>query len=183
MAAERKTADERREAVLEAAFAEFAQRGFDGASTDAIARAAGISQPYLFRLFRTKKELFLAATARCENEVLALFRRAAEGKSGEEALHAIGNAYTQMIAAEPDRLRMQLQSYAACDDPDVCAIVRAGFGDLVDYVQRVSRVDPERVMRFFAKGMLLNVIVAMNLLESDEPWARSLVEAVRADKG
>ena len=62
----RQTAEERREAVLDAATHEFAVKGFHGASTEDIARAAGISQPYLFRLFGSKKELYLAAFARCE---------------------------------------------------------------------------------------------------------------------
>ena len=59
----RQTAEVRREAVLEAAAAEFSRKGLHGASTDAIAKAAGISQPYLFRLFGTKKELYFAPRA------------------------------------------------------------------------------------------------------------------------
>src|SRR6266702_7389205 len=101
----RKTADERRESVLDAAFEEFAQRGLDGASTEAIAARAGISQPYVFRLFGTKKELFKAVISRCFRETLELFQRAAEGKRGEEALDAMGEAYKSELL--PDRLRLQ----------------------------------------------------------------------------
>src|ERR687885_2722189 len=90
---ERKTAEERRAEILEAARAEFADRGLDGASTDTIARRAGISQPYLFRLFGTKKDLFVASVEGCFAETLAMFREAAKGKRGEEALDAIGEAY------------------------------------------------------------------------------------------
>ena len=176
---ERKTAAERREAVLQAALGEFAQRGLEGASTDAIAREAGISQPYLFRLFGTKKELFMAVEARCLGDTLHAFQRAAEGKSGEEALKAMGDAYMAMITSDPNRLLGQLQAYAACSDPDIRAVIRRGYGDLVEYVGRVSGVDPQRLMRFFARGMLLNVIVAMDLLESDEGWARTLIDACR----
>src|SRR5205809_2981842 len=107
-ASKRKTAEERREAVLRAASDEFAERGLEGASTDAIARKAGISQPYLFRLFGTKKELFLASCARCLGETLELFQKAAEGKNGEEALEAMGRAYVGMITADRNRLRGQL---------------------------------------------------------------------------
>ena len=57
VAAERKTAEQRRDEILDAALVEFAERGLHGASTEAIARRAGISQPYVFRLFGTKKEL------------------------------------------------------------------------------------------------------------------------------
>jgi AcrR family transcriptional regulator len=172
---ERQTAAARREAVLEAAATEFARRGLDGASTDAIARAAGISQPYLFRLFGTKKELFLAVTVGCFASTLELFKRAAEGKSGEDALRAIGQAYMDMIATDPDRLRGQLQSYVACTDPDIRDVVRRGYGELVDYVRRVSGTDDQQLTQFFAMGMLCNVVTAMDLADSSEEWAQHLL--------
>ena len=83
---ERKTKAERREEILDAAVAEFAAKGLHGASTDEIARLAGISQPYVFRLFGTKKELYMAVVARCFRQTLEIFQRAAEGKRGEDAL-------------------------------------------------------------------------------------------------
>src|SRR3954462_5807047 len=119
----RKTAQERREDVLDAALEVFAEQGLAGASTDEIARRAGISQPYLFRLFGTKKELFKASTERCLAETLETFQVAAEGKSGEDALEAMGRAYGELIAANPNRLRAQLQSYIACEDKDVAKTV------------------------------------------------------------
>jgi AcrR family transcriptional regulator len=171
---ERKTAEERREQVIEAALDVFAEHGLSGASTDEIARRAGISQPYLFRLFHTKKELFIASTERCFRETLETFQRAGEGKAGEDALEAIGRAYSDLIRSNPNRLRGQMQTYAACDDPDICAVVRKGYGDLVDYVQRVSGADDATLSEFFAHGMLFNVIASMDLLDADEPWARKL---------
>ena len=172
---DRKTAEERRETVLDAALEEFALRGLDGASTEAIAAKAGISQPYVFRLFGTKKQLFKAVVARCFRETLELFQRAAEGKRGEEALRAMGLAYTEQLLPDRVRLRTQMQAYAACGDPDVREVVRAGYGDLVAYVERVSGFPPQQVSLFFAKGMLLNVIASMELDELDEPWAARLV--------
>src|SRR5712691_4511029 len=94
---ERKTAQERREEIIEAAFAEFAEKGLHGTSTDAIARRAGVSQPYLFRLFGTKKDLFIAALHRSHRVTLELFMRAAEGKRGEEALNAMAQAYGNLL--------------------------------------------------------------------------------------
>src|SRR5690348_3078933 len=104
----RSTAAARRDQVLDAAMIEFAERGFEGASTEDIARRAGISQPYLFRLFGTKKELFKASVARCLREALEMFQRAAEGKRGEEALKAIGQAYQRMLEEDKTRLRAQM---------------------------------------------------------------------------
>src|SRR3954452_9111933 len=135
---ERKTAEQRRDEILDAAFVEFAERGYHGASTEAIARRAGISQPYVFRLFGTKKELFRVVTARCFRETLELFQRAAEGLRDGEALEAMGKAYIGQLSPDPIRRRAQMQAYAACDDPQIRATVRRGFGDLVAYAERVS---------------------------------------------
>ena len=176
----RKTAEARREEILDAAMEEFALRGLEGGSTEAIARLAGISQPYVFRLFGTKKELFKASVARCLRETLEIFQRAAEGKRGEEALQAIGDAYTELLS-DRIRLQAQLQAYAACTDPEVCEVVRAGYGDLVTYVERVSGVGPEEISRFFAAGMLLNVVAALDLEHSGEEWAQRLVAGCTKD--
>jgi AcrR family transcriptional regulator len=178
----RKTAEERREDVLVAARDVFAEHGLSGASTDEIARRAGISQPYLFRLFRTKKELFIASVERCFAETRETFEQAAEGKSGEEALMAMGQAYGELIRSNPNRLRAQMQTYAACGDADVRRVARCGFGGLVDVVGRASGVDAETVSRFFAKGMLINVVASMDLLDADDAWARKLMSFVTADK-
>jgi AcrR family transcriptional regulator len=174
----RQTAEERREDVLAAAAGEFARAGFHGASTDAIARKAGISQPYLFRLFGSKKELYLASVQRCFRRTLEVMQQAAEGRRGEDALEAMGEAYGVLLANDPVMLQAQLQTYAAAlDDADVRQAVRDGYGDLYTYVERVSGVSEPRLARFFAMGMLFNVVGAMGLHEDEEPepWAARLV--------
>src|SRR5688572_1848876 len=155
--ATRQTAPERREAVLTAASREFARAGLHGASTDAIAKAAGISQPYLFRLFGTKKELYLATVDRKMEELYQVFERAARGKTGEDALHAMGEAYQGLIE-DRERLQLMLQCFAgAADDPDVRENLRRIWRDLVELLERASGAPPEVVSEFCAKGMLLNV--------------------------
>jgi AcrR family transcriptional regulator len=170
----RQTADERREAVLVAAAREFARKGLHGASTDAIAKDAGISQPYLFRLFGTKKELYLAASARAMEQTYQAFERASRGKTGEEALQAMGDAYLGLIE-DRERLQLMLQCFAGCDDPDVREGVRRVWRDLVELVERTSGESPEVVSTFFAKGMLLNVLNAMQLFEDPTPWGARLI--------
>ena len=178
---ERKTAEERREEILVAAMDEFAEHGLDGSSTDTIARKAGISQPYLFRLFGTKKELYLESVRRCLRQTLELFQDASAGKTGEDALKAIGRAYGGLLK-DRTRLRAQMQAYTDCDDDDVRDVVRAGYGKLVEHVERVSGAERERVRDFFAFGMLLNVFAAMDLLDQPEPWAKRLIAAALEDK-
>ena len=172
----RLSAAERRDDVLDAALLEFAERGLEGTSTEDIAHRAGISQPYLFRLFGTKKELYLEVVRRCLSDTLLLFQEASAGKSGEEALSAMGIAYRGLLT-DRLRLRQQMQAYADCDDPQVREVVREGYGALVEHVERVSGADAERVRDFFAFGMLLNVFASMDLLNQDAPWAKRLLEA------
>jgi AcrR family transcriptional regulator len=183
--AERKTKDERREEILDAAMAVFATAGLQGASTDEIARLSGISQPYVFRLFGTKKQLFTAVVARCFRNTLEVFQRAAEGKRGEEALAAIGEAYGLLLRGDDTYLRAQMQAYAACGDPDIRAVVRNGYGDRVAYAERVSGLPPEEISMFFARGMLMNVIASMyleNLGSPTEQWAQRLLAGCEASK-
>jgi len=178
----RQTAGERREAVLEAARVEFARSGLHGASTDAIARQAGISQPYLFRLFGSKKELYIASVRRCFHRTLEAMQSAAEGLRGDAALEAMGEAYGVLLKTDPTMLQAQLQAYAAAlEDEDVRSAVCEGYGDLYTYVERVSGVDGPRLARFFAMGMLFNVIGAMGLhqVSSPEPWAARLMAGCR----
>jgi AcrR family transcriptional regulator len=179
--AERKSAAERREEILEAALVEFAAHGLEGGSTEAIAKAVGISQPYVFRLFGTKKELFMATIERCMRGTLEMFHTASAGLKGEQALRAIGEAYVERLTTDPTYLHSQMQAYAACDDVEIREVVRRGYGELVEYAERVSGLPTERIAHFFAKGMLLNVIASMDLLKADEGWAERLIAGYRKD--
>jgi AcrR family transcriptional regulator len=177
----RQTAEERREAIADIAYEEFALRGLHGTPTSEIAKKAGISHAYLFRLFPTKTELFLSAVQRCFERTLGTFRKAAEGKTGEEALEAMGVAYVGLLD-DRHALLAQMQGYVACDDPDIRAAVQKGYGQLVEYVKGVSGADPERIREFFATGMFLNVIAAMRLPELHEPWVEELLPPKMAAK-
>ena len=133
-------------------------KGLHGASTDDIARAAGISQPYLFRLFGTKKELYLATAERAVDDLDDVFADAAAGKTGEEALHAMGAGLRDDDRPTADRLMLMLKCWASCDDPEICEVVRSAWRDLVDLAERASGESPEAVSTFFAKGMLLTIL-------------------------
>ena len=163
----RLTAPERREQVLVAAIAEFAAAGYHGTPTDAIAHRAGISQPYLFRLYGTKKELFLACLERCYDRTLETFRQAAEGASAEERREAMGGAYVALLE-DREILRFQLQTYAASSDEDICAAARRRYEDLVEQVARLAGVERAEILPFFGQGMLLNVAAALDL--DPERW-------------
>jgi AcrR family transcriptional regulator len=156
---QRMPAPERRELVLKAAVAEFAAHGLAGTSTEDVARQAGISQPYLFRLFPTKKALFLELVDRGFRRVADAFTAAAGDLTGEEALMAMADAYERLV-----------QAYAACDDDDIRVATRAGFKRLWELVERLTGLPFQTVVDFFAVGMLMNVAAAMDLPAVDERW-------------
>jgi AcrR family transcriptional regulator len=167
------SADERRVQVLAAAVEEFARGGLAGTSTERVAARAGISQPYLFRLFPTKKDLFLAVVRDTFARTVAQFERAAGELTGEDAQAAMAAAYMDLLA-DRTYLLMQLQAYASCEDADVRATARRGFRDLWYAVERMSGLPVEEVREFFAHGMLLNVAAAMDLPALGERWAQEL---------
>jgi AcrR family transcriptional regulator len=166
---QRMPAAERRELVLDAAVAEFAVHGLAGTSTEDVARRAGISQPYLFRLFPTKKALFLALVERCFSRIEGTFTAAAGDLTGDEAMAAMADSYTRLL---DDRtlLLLQMQIYAACSDPEIRDIARAAYKHLWELVERITGLPFQTVVDFFAVGMLMNVAAAMDLPSVDERW-------------
>ena len=170
----RKSAEERREEILAIAMEQFAAGGYHGTSTERIAQQAGISQPYLFRLFRTKRELFLACVDRACEKVLDAFRRAAASAPDDEKLPAMGRAYIDELLPDRHAVLMLMQGYAAAgSDPAIQEHVRDGYGGVVGAVTELSGAAPEEVWSFFATGMQLNVVAALDLADSDHPVFRA----------
>jgi AcrR family transcriptional regulator len=159
----RMSAEERRATVLRAAMAEFAERGYHAASTSSIASAAGISQPYIYALYPNKKELFLACMRESCERIRVRFSEAAQGGgSSEERLGRMGDAYCELVE---DRVELfcQLQGYASANDPEIRATVAKGFRKLFDEAERLSGAPREEIQGFFAHGMFLNVLAALDL--------------------
>ncbi len=159
----RLTATERREQIVEASLRHFAEGGLHGTSTEAIAEDINLSQPYLFRLFGTKRELFLACCEACIDRTLAAFVEACVGDTPEERLQSMGHAYRDVLADEA-LLGFQLQMYAAAGgDPVIAERARGLYQRLIDEIARLSGADLELVYAFFGKGMLLNVATTLGL--------------------
>jgi AcrR family transcriptional regulator len=171
----RKSAEERREEIVEIAFRHFAEGGYRGTSTEAIAKAAGISQPYLFRLFRTKKGLFLACVDRCYAMVIDVFTEAAAAAPEGERLSAMGRAYKERLLPDRHALLFQMQSYSAVSDPEIQAYVRHGHGELVKTVARLGGVTPLETWEFFASGLLMTLVASLDLqaIAGEDDWARA----------
>jgi AcrR family transcriptional regulator len=151
----------RRAEVLDAAIAEFAEHGFHGASTPAIARRAGISQPYIYALFPNKRALFAAAHTQVVDRIRDGIAAAVEGaKNPGEALVRAGRSF---LAADREALLCQLQGYAASGDPELRAHVRDEFTRLFDEVRAITGASRDEVALFFAGGMFLTVAGALDV--------------------
>ena len=159
----RQSADARRRHVLDAAIETFAIEGYRGASTTEIARRAGISQPYIYALYRNKHELFLAAYHEVAERIRTRLVAAAEGGEDAEArMRAMGDAYLQMIGNTPEVL-CQLQAYAAAGDPALRDPVREEFLRLFESVRDAAGVSREEAAFFFAGGMFLAIATALGV--------------------
>ena len=167
--------DERRREIIEAATREFAVGGLYGTPVGGIAESVGVSQPYLFQLFGTKKELFLAGVRRAFERTVATFRtataEAGENATPLEVLQKMGLAYGRLLE-DRTLLLAQMQSYAACDDPEVRDVVREEFLRLIQFVTAASGAQDQEVRQWLSFGMLMNVAAAMDLASVDEDWAR-----------
>ncbi|MBV9802252.1 MAG: TetR/AcrR family transcriptional regulator [Solirubrobacterales bacterium] len=181
-------AAERRDALIDAAVHEFAHGGLHGTPVDKIARRVGVAQPYVFSLFGSKKELFLAAVERGFELVAATFTRAATEFDPANAppdtnLHrAMGQAYMEMLDSDRDYLMLQLHAYAACDDEEIRDRVRAFYARLVAHVESLWDASPEEIDDFFRYGMWLNVAAALGVqdLSAGCDWMRAEAESGEA---
>lgn len=159
----RLSADERREAVLDAAVHEFADAGYHAASTTAIAKRAGISQPYIYALFPHKKALFIACQERASRRIRDAFVAAAEGAEGRDDLvERMRQAYKRLLD-DRDELLCQLHGFAAANDPEIREPVAACFRETFDTIGALIAGDPQEARAFVAMGMYLNIARALEL--------------------
>ena len=178
---QRVPAAERRDALIEAAIEEFAHGGLHGTPVDRIARRVGVAQPYVFSLFPSKRDLFIAALERAFDRVAAMFTQAAAAFDPAIAdpeatvLKAIGRGYVEMLASERPLLMLQLQAYAACDDEVIRERVRSAYARLVIHAERLSGATSEEIDEFLRYGMWLNVAAAMGVedLSVGCEWVRA----------
>ena len=158
-------AAERRDALVEAAIEEFAHAGLHATPVDRIARRVGVAQPYVFSLFPTKRDLFIAAVERGFDRVMTLFRDAVAplepGTPSSEILAVIGDSYLQMLAVDRNCLMLQLQAYASCEDEVIAEHVRDAYARLGALIMELSGCEQQKLDEFLAFGMYLSVNAAL----------------------
>lgn len=178
----RLTAGERHEQLVAAAVTAFAHGGYAGTTTDQVARLAGVSQPYVIRLFGTKQQLFLATARHATDRVEQRFRDAAAERPD---LHSLGAAYDDLLA-ERELIAVLLHGYAAGADPAIGPTVRECFGRIYRTVRELTGADEAETRDFMAMGMLLTALGAMQVIGKDavprEPWMTELLGGLELKK-
>jgi AcrR family transcriptional regulator len=147
-------ADERRALVLRVAVREFGRQGYTATSTASVARRVGVSQPYLFRLYGSKKRLFTATADWALSELCRVMEEAAKGADPAERLAGCAAAVTRPTAAHHDLLRFELALYGAADDPDLASVARRHYDTLWRRVAQVTGAPEESVHAFFGQFSL-----------------------------
>ncbi|MFF2495403.1 TetR/AcrR family transcriptional regulator [Agromyces sp. NPDC058064] len=159
--ATRMKAADRRELILAAATAVFGAKSYVGTTTDEVARAAGVSQPYVVRLFGTKEKLFIAVIQRAYARLIDEFRRAMPGPD-ETRVDRMGAAYTGLLA-ERGMLPVIAHSTALGGEPEIGRVARGGFSEIWRFLREEAGFTPEAAREFVATGMLINAVVGLRL--------------------
>ena len=156
-------ADERRELVLAAAARAFARSGYAGTSTDAVAREAGVSQPYVVRIFGTKLELFLEVFERSVTRVRSAFEDVlADGPfhpESDDDWARMGVAYSELLR-DRDLLQVMMHGFSAGGVDEIAEAARRCMSEVFVTIKRTG-CDDDSARQFIAHGMLLNVMLSM----------------------
>jgi TetR/AcrR family transcriptional regulator len=178
-------AHDRRELVLTAATAVFGERGYVGTTTDAVARAANVSQPYVVRMFGTKEALFLAVLERALARLLETFRAAiAENPQSppEEIHHRIGASYGELLT-DRGLLLSLMHAFVLGSDPEIGKAARRGFLEVYRLLRHEAAFTADQAQSFLAMGMLLNTLVGLRMADDfDDPDVRELIECAAPTK-
>ncbi len=178
-------AEDRRELVLTAATAVFGERGYVGTTTDAVARAAAVSQPYVVRMFGTKEALFLAVLERALDRLLDAFRGAiAENPDSppEEIHHRIGASYGELLT-DRGLLLSLMHAFVLGSDPEIGRAARRGFLEVYRLLRHEAHFTAQEAQTFLASGMLLNTLIGLRMADDfDDPDVRELIECAAPTK-
>lgn len=159
----RMSSEERREQILEAAVAIFGAKGYVGTTTDDVARAASVSQPYVVRLFGTKENLFLETLDSALDQLLDAFRAVPPVDDPAERADLMGQAYLHLLQV---RGLHQILSHAFLlgAHPVIGPAARTGFAAVWRFL-RDAGFTAEEAHRFLAKGMLINTLLGLRMTE------------------
>jgi len=182
--ASRMKSEDRRELILEAATAVFGEFGYVGATTDQVARAAGVSQPYVVRMFGSKEKLFLEVLDRAHDRLLSTFRAVLAAPEPDVSISTqLGRAYVDLLA-DRGLLLSLMQAFVLGSDPAIGARARRGFLAMYEMLRDEAKFEPVEISQFLAGGMLINTLVGMRMSDEFEsnPLATELLTTALPEK-
>lgn len=146
-----------------------------------VAREAGISSAYVFKLFPGKEQLFIAAVDACFDQIEATLESAASASRGaapSEILDAMGDAYADLIA-DRTLLLVQVHAQSVAAVPVIGDALRRGLARITRFAKEHSGAEDHDVQRFIAYGQLCHLIVTAGISDVDEKWAQTLTRGLR----
>ncbi|WDG18810.1 TetR/AcrR family transcriptional regulator [Microbacterium sp. Clip185] len=162
----RLSSEERRALITEAAIAVFGAKGYVGTTTDDVARAADISQPYVVRLFGTKEQLFLAAFDETLRLLFEAFERAAGAGVDDEIEARMGHEYIGLLRVRGLHQTLS-HAFLLGAHPVIGPRARDGFARVWQYVRDLG-LSTARAQEFLAQGMLINTMIGLRVADESE---------------
>jgi AcrR family transcriptional regulator len=161
----RMSSDERREQIVTAAVAVFGARGYEGTTTDDVARTAGVSQPYVVRLFRSKENLFLAAMQAALDQLMRVFREALADEASDSPIEKrIGQAYVDLLSTRGLHQTLS-HAWLLGGHPVIGPAARRCFAEVWQFFRDEAGFGADQARAFLAEGMLINVMIGMRLVD------------------
>jgi AcrR family transcriptional regulator len=181
--ASRMKSEDRRELILAAATGVFGDYGYVGATTDQVARAAEVSQPYVVRMFGTKEKLFVAVLERALAKLFEAFRGALAIDNGEPVARRMGLAYLGLLS-EHGLLLSLSHSFLLGSDPVIGSVARRGFLEVYSFLREEVGFSPEECQLFLSAGMLSNTMIGLRMTDQYDidPQAREVLMACFPEK-
>ena len=195
--ARRLPAGERRRRIIEVARSLFASAGYANVGTADLAKAAGVSEPALYRYFDSKRDLFIASLGTAGGRLVELWQQmAGEVEDPLEILRSIGLGYYDHARSRSGFMRLQFRALAESDDPEIQEALKGNFRALIRFLMEAleegkrrglvsQEVDSAAVAwEFLSLGLSLDVICLLGLDRSVdrqrvERWADFLVQSLR----
>ena len=160
----RMSSEERREQIVEAAIAVFGAKGYVGTTTDDVAKAASVSQPYVVRLFGTKENLFLAALDSALEQLIAAFATVPTADDLHARGELMGAAYLGLLDVRGLH-QLLSQAFLLGAHPVIGPTARDGFARVWRYLRDDAGFTAEEAQKFLAMGMLINTMLGLRMTE------------------
>jgi AcrR family transcriptional regulator len=159
-------AAERREQLLDCAADLFARLGYARATTSELARSAGVTEPIIYRHFKSKRDLFIALVARTGRRTLDQWERdlADAATPAERLARLIGD--NPMVSPEGrDAYRVFLQAISEVEDADIREAVRHHIDSVHGFVRDELRraQDAGSVSDRYSAEVLAWVLISVGL--------------------